>query len=127
MVALAGKHNVITVATNMAGRGTDIKLDRESRESGGLHVILTEMHTARRIDRQFIAGRQGDPGSAQMFVSLEDEIVRLYAPKLATYVGGLGGGDELKGMAQKRAVTLFDGPASRLERSRISSPGAQAG
>ena len=123
MVALAGKHNVITVATNMAGRGTDIKLDRESRQRGGLHVILTEMHTARRIDRQFIgrAGRQGDPGSAQMFVSLEDEIVKLYTPKLASYVGGLSGGDELTGMAQKRAVALFELAQRRAQkRSRTS-------
>jgi len=74
----------ITVATNMAGRGTDILLDDRARKAGGLHVLLTEMHTAKRIDRQFIgrAGRQGDPGSAQLFVSFDDELIRLYAPKL---------------------------------------------
>jgi preprotein translocase subunit SecA len=123
LVAMAGKHTVITVATNMAGRGTDIKLDRESREAGGLHVILTEMHTARRIDRQFIgrAGRQGDPGSAQMFVSLEDEIARLYAPKLAKIVSGMGSGDELTGLAQRRATALFELAQRRAQRrSRIS-------
>lgn len=67
----------ITVATNMAGRGTDIKLDAAAKEAGGLHVLLTEMHGAKRIDRQFIgrAGRQGDPGSAQTFVSMEDELI----------------------------------------------------
>lgn len=67
----------ITVATNMAGRGTDILLDVHARRAGGLHVILTEMHGAKRIDRQFIgrAGRQGDPGSSQIFVSLEDDIL----------------------------------------------------
>ncbi|MFZ4574021.1 MAG: hypothetical protein ACOYN0_06465 [Phycisphaerales bacterium] len=66
----------ITVATNMAGRGTDILLDLTARRAGGLHVILTEMHGAKRIDRQFIgrSGRQGDPGSSQVFVSLEDEL-----------------------------------------------------
>ena len=78
----ADRSAAITVATNMAGRGTDIKLDQGSREAGGLHVLLTEMHGAQRIDRQFIgrAGRQGDPGSAQIFVSLEDELVIKYMP-----------------------------------------------
>ncbi len=77
----------ITVATNMAGRGTDIKPDAGAIQAGGLHVILTEMHTAQRIDRQFIgrAGRQGDPGSAQIFVSLEDELITLYAPRLGRW------------------------------------------
>ncbi len=91
MIADAGhgrtdtREAAITVATNMAGRGTDIVLDEASRAAGGLHVILTEMHTAKRIDRQFIgrAGRQGDPGSSQVFVSLEDELLRLYARRLA--------------------------------------------
>jgi preprotein translocase subunit SecA len=80
-IAGAGKHGAITVATNMAGRGTDIKLDDDARKAGGLHVLLTEMHGATRIDRQFIgrAGRQGDPGSAQIFVSLEDELMQKYA------------------------------------------------
>ncbi len=81
-----GQEPAITVATNMAGRGTDILLDAAARQAGGLHVILTEMHGAKRIDRQFIgrAGRQGDPGSAQIFVSLEDELVEKYAKGLAT-------------------------------------------
>ena len=81
LIAGAGKRGSIIVATNMAGRGTDIKLEREARAVGGLHVLLTEMHGAKRIDRQFIgrAGRQGDPGSAQIFVSLEDELVRVHA------------------------------------------------
>jgi preprotein translocase subunit SecA len=83
MIAGAGKggrHAAITVATNMAGRGTDIKPDGAALEAGGLHVLLTEIHTAKRIDRQFIgrSGRQGDPGSAQIFASLEDELARLY-------------------------------------------------
>ncbi len=71
----------VTVATNMAGRGTDILLNDHARANGGLHVMLTEMHGASRIDRQFIgrAGRQGDPGSAQIFVSLEDELVVRHA------------------------------------------------
>jgi len=75
----------ITVATNMAGRGTDILLNDQARANGGLHVILTEMHGASRIDRQFVgrAGRQGDPGSSQTFVSLEDELVTRHTPLFA--------------------------------------------
>lgn len=97
LIARAGCHGSITVATNMAGRGTDIKLDDRARELGGLHIILTEMHTAKRIDRQFMgrAGRQGDPGSSQVFVSLEDELVRYHAPKLAESLSRLATGDEI--------------------------------
>ena len=99
LIADAGHVGRITVATNMAGRGTDIILDDEAREAGGLHVVLTEMHTAKRIDRQFVgrAGRQGDPGSAQFFVSLEDELVRLYAPRLAEAARGRTRSQELTG------------------------------
>ncbi|HMN42395.1 MAG TPA: hypothetical protein PKE29_16255 [Phycisphaerales bacterium] len=127
LISGAGNHGSVTVATNMAGRGTDIKLDRESRAAGGLHVILSEMHTARRIDRQFIgrAGRQGDPGSAQMFVSLEDEIVRLHAPKLAATIramqSGAGASEELLGMARSRASAIFTLAQRRAERrGRVS-------
>lgn len=77
IIELAGKLGAVTVATNMAGRGTDIKLDPASREAGGLSVIGTERHSERRVDRQLFgrAGRQGDPGVAQMFVSLEDQLI----------------------------------------------------
>ena len=80
----------VTVATNMAGRGTDIKLDDAARKAGGLHVLLTEVHGAKRIDRQFIgrAGRQGDPGSSQIFASLEDELLRKFARRAATLLRG---------------------------------------
>jgi preprotein translocase subunit SecA len=109
MIALAGRRAHITVATNMAGRGTDIKLDREALEAGGLHVMLTEMHTAKRIDRQFIgrAGRQGDPGSAQIFVSLEDELVRLNTRKLAARLRTIGATEELSGSARALALKVF--------------------
>ena len=83
IVAQAGQKGRVTVATNMAGRGTDIKLGEGVAELGGLHVIGTERHEARRIDRQ-LAGRcarQGDPGSAQFFVSLEDEIIEAFGEK----------------------------------------------
>ena len=73
----------MTIATNMAGRGTDIKLGPGVAEAGGLHVLGTERHEARRIDRQLVgrAGRQGDPGSAQFFLSLEDELLEGLGPK----------------------------------------------
>ena len=81
IVAEAGKHGAVTIATNMAGRGTDIKLDDEARAAGGLKIIGTERHESRRIDNQLRgrAGRQGDPGSSQFFVSLEDDLMRLFS------------------------------------------------
>jgi preprotein translocase subunit SecA len=80
IVAEAGKPGTVTIATNMAGRGTDIKLTPESRNAGGLAIIGTERHESRRVDRQLRgrSGRQGDPGSSQFFVSLEDSLMRLF-------------------------------------------------
>jgi len=80
IVANAGKKGMVTIATNMAGRGTDIKIDDEVKELGGLAIIGTERHDSRRVDRQLRgrAGRQGDPGSSQFFVSLEDNLMRLF-------------------------------------------------
>ena len=80
IVAEAGKAGNVTIATNMAGRGTDIKLSDEVKENGGLAIIGTERHDSRRVDRQLRgrAGRQGDPGSSQFFVSLEDNLMRLF-------------------------------------------------
>ena len=82
IVAEAGQHGHITIATNMAGRGTDILLGRGVVELGGLHVLATERHESRRIDRQLFgrAARQGDPGSAQALVGIDDELVRRFAP-----------------------------------------------
>jgi len=81
IVAQAGNPGVVTIATNMAGRGTDIKLSDEVKASGGLAIIGTERHDSRRVDRQLRgrAGRQGDPGSSQFYVSLEDNLMRLFA------------------------------------------------
>jgi preprotein translocase subunit SecA len=81
VVALAGQLSRVTVATNMAGRGTDIRLGPAVAERGGLHVILTEYHETRRVDRQLLGrcARQGDPGSCEAIVSLEDEIYKVYA------------------------------------------------
>ena len=80
IVADAGQHGAVTIATNMAGRGTDIKLDPEALAAGGLHIIGTERHESRRIDNQLRgrAGRQGDPGQYQFFISLEDDLMRLF-------------------------------------------------
>ncbi|MGI8893788.1 MAG: preprotein translocase subunit SecA [Bacteroidia bacterium] len=80
IVAEAGQSGTVTIATNMAGRGTDIKLGKNVRESGGLAIIGTERHDSRRVDRQLRgrSGRQGDPGSSQFFVSLEDDLMRLF-------------------------------------------------
>lgn len=98
-IAHAGEVGRITVATNMAGRGTDIKLTTDARERGGLHVMLTEVHGARRVDRQFIgrSGRQGDPGSAEIFASLEDDLPVRFAPRLAGLSAGRSGSDERTG------------------------------
>jgi preprotein translocase subunit SecA len=83
IIEQAGQRGNVTVATNMAGRGTDIKVDPVVRERGGLHVIGTEMHTSCRIDRQLIGrtARQGEPGSYQFFVSLEDDLLRWLQPE----------------------------------------------
>lgn len=93
IVAEAGKPGTVTIATNMAGRGTDIKLTAESKASGGLAIIGTERHESRRVDRQLRgrAGRQGDPGSSQFFVSLEDNLMRLFgSDRIAKFMDRMG-------------------------------------
>jgi preprotein translocase subunit SecA len=93
IVAEAGKAGAVTIATNMAGRGTDIKLGEGVKEAGGLAIIGTERHESRRVDRQLRgrAGRQGDPGSSQFFVSLEDELMRLFgSERIAALMDRMG-------------------------------------
>ena len=93
IVAEAGRAGVVTLATNMAGRGTDIKLSKEVKEAGGLAIIGTERHDSRRVDRQLRgrAGRQGDPGSSQFYVSLEDKLMRLFgSERIAKMMDRLG-------------------------------------
>jgi preprotein translocase subunit SecA len=115
IVSRAGQRGSVTIATNMAGRGTDIKLGPGVAEAGGLHVIGTERHEARRIDRQLRGrcARQGDPGSSHFFISLEDDLMRLFgSDKIVKYMEkmGLEEGQELEhpllnrsiGQAQKR-------------------------
>ena len=93
IVAQAGQHGAVTIATNMAGRGTDIKLDDDAKQAGGLKIIGTERHESRRIDNQLRgrAGRQGDPGESQFFISLEDDLMRLFgSEKLMSVFNALG-------------------------------------
>ena len=93
IVAQAGQPGMVTIATNMAGRGTDIKLSKEVKEAGGLAIIGTERHDSRRVDRQLRgrSGRQGDPGSSQFYVSLEDNLMRLFgSDKIAKMMDRMG-------------------------------------
>lgn len=101
IVAEAGKPGTVTIATNMAGRGTDIKLTPESRAAGGLAIIGTERHESRRVDRQLRgrSGRQGDPGTSQFYVSLEDNLMRLFMPERISRIMdklGLKEGEEIQ-------------------------------
>lgn len=96
IVSHAGEAYSVTIATNMAGRGTDIKLTEESVKKGGLYIIGTERHESRRIDNQLRgrSGRQGDPGMSQFYISLEDDVMRLFAsPKMLKVFASLGMGD----------------------------------
>lgn len=96
IVAEAGREGMVTIATNMAGRGTDIKLSDEVKAAGGLAIVGTERHDSRRVDRQLRgrAGRQGDPGSSQFFVSLEDNLMRLFNSERITSIMDRIGLDE---------------------------------
>ena len=97
VVAHAGQKSTVTIATNMAGRGTDIKLSEEVRKAGGLAIIGTERHDSRRVDRQLRgrAGRQGDPGSSTFYVSLEDKLMRLFgSERIAAVVDKMGMQDD---------------------------------
>ncbi len=107
IVAVAGRIGAVTVATNMAGRGTDIELAAEARAAGGLHVILTAFHETQRIDRQLYgrAGRQGDPGSTEAITALDDELYRLFAPTAAKTLS-----------SATKEWPVQDGPAEWLRR-----------
>jgi preprotein translocase subunit SecA len=118
IVARAGDQGRITVATNMAGRGTDIRLSPGVAESGGLHVIATERHEARRIDRQLFGrcGRQGDPGSSEAIISLEDELITSYGNKASRlFAVGLLNKTNASG-APRRVGLLFGRAQRRAER-----------
>ena len=109
VVAEAGRAGQVTIATNMAGRGTDIKLTPEVKEAGGLAIVGTERHESRRVDRQLRgrAGRQGDPGSSQFFVSLEDDLMRLFgSERIASMMDrmGLKDGEEKQAGMMTKAI-----------------------
>src|SRR5215471_2330731 len=109
IVARAGQRGAVTIATNMAGRGTDIKLGPGVADIGGLHVIGTERHEARRIDRQLRGrcARQGDPGSSHFFISLEDDLMRLFgSDKIVKYMESMGleEGQELEHWALNKSI-----------------------
>jgi preprotein translocase subunit SecA len=122
VTAAAGQPGKITVATNMAGRGTDIKLGAGMADLGGLHVIATERHEAGRIDRQLFgrAARQGDPGSAGALVSLEDELVRRYAPHLSASLRKRYGRTEreVSGAITRRVFNMAQRRAERMALSQ---------
>ena len=113
----AGQPGRVTVATNMAGRGTDIIVDRTVRENGGLHVIATEMHSSARIDRQLIgrAARQGDPGAFQFFVSLEDELLKSLSPHRLGRVKRRANPDA-QGELSPSWIAIFRSAQRRLQR-----------
>ncbi|MDE6844742.1 MAG: preprotein translocase subunit SecA [Lachnospiraceae bacterium] len=109
IVADAGIHGAVTIATNMAGRGTDIKLDEEARAAGGLMIIGTERHESRRIDNQLRgrSGRQGDPGESKFYISLEDDLMRLFgSDRMITMFNALGipEGQEIEHKALTKAI-----------------------
>nr|MDE7018951.1 preprotein translocase subunit SecA [Lachnospiraceae bacterium] len=109
IVADAGLHGAVTIATNMAGRGTDIKLDDEARAAGGLKIIGTERHESRRIDNQLRgrSGRQGDTGESKFYISLEDDLMRLFgSERMITMFNALGipEGQEIEHKALTRAI-----------------------
>ena len=121
IVAAAGGRGEITVATNMAGRGTDIKLGRGVADLGGLHVIATDRHEAGRIDRQLFgrAARQGDPGSAQAIVSLEDELVRRHGPHASAALRRRHGQTDHE-ISSPLTRRLFDATQNRAERQALA-------
>jgi preprotein translocase subunit SecA len=118
IVAQAGQPGRITVATNMAGRGTDIKLGRSVAELGGLHVIATERHESARVDRQLFGrcARQGDPGTAQAIVSLEDELIYRYAANLAGLLKKRITAESHQDVSSKLTAGLFRLAQNRAER-----------
>lgn len=121
IVAEAGKAGTVTIATNMAGRGTDIKLGEGVREAGGLAIIGTERHESRRVDRQLRgrAGRQGDPGSTQFFVSLEDNLMRLFASERISNIMVKMGVQEGEVMQHSMLTTSIERAQRKVEENNF--------
>lgn len=122
IVAEAGKPSTVTIATNMAGRGTDIKLTPESKQAGGLAIIGTERHESRRVDRQLRgrAGRQGDPGSSQFFVSLEDNLMRLFGSERIVKLMDRMGLDEGEVIQHSMITNSIERAQKRVEENNFS-------
>jgi preprotein translocase subunit SecA len=119
IVEKAGESGKVTVATNMAGRGTDIKLTPDVRTAGGLHVICTELHDSARIDRQLMGrcGRQGDPGTVQQYMSLDDDVIRTgYGPQTAEKMISLG---EKDGSSPQNYLSLLQRAQRKVERRHL--------
>jgi len=117
IVAKAGQFGAVTIATNMAGRGTDIKLDEKSREAGGLKIIGTERHESRRIDNQLRgrAGRQGDPGESRFFISLEDDLMRLFGSDRLMAVFNSLGVEETQEIQHPMLTKTIENAQKRIE------------
>ena len=117
IVAGAGQHGAVTIATNMAGRGTDIKLDDESKAAGGLKIIGTERHESRRIDNQprGRSGRQGDPGESQFFISLEDDLMRLFGSEKLMHTFNALGVPEGEQIQHKMLTSAIEKAQKKIE------------
>ena len=117
IVAQAGIHDAVTIATNMAGRGTDIKLDDEAREAGGLKIIGTERHESRRIDNQLRgrSGRQGDPGESRFYISLEDDLMRLFGSERLMNVFTALGVEEGEQIEHKMLSSAIEKAQEKIE------------
>ena len=122
IVADAGIHGAVTIATNMAGRGTDIKLDEKSRELGGLLIIGTERHESRRIDNQLRgrAGRQGDPGESVFYISLEDDLMRLFGSERLINTFNALGIPENQRIEHKMLSDAIERAQKRIENNNFS-------
>ena len=117
IVAQAGQHGAVTIATNMAGRGTDIKLDPEARAAGGLKIIGTERHESRRIDNQLRgrAGRQGDPGESRFYISLEDDLMRLFGSERLMDIFNTLGVEDGEQIEHKMLSSAIEKAQQRIE------------
>ena len=122
IVAQAGVHGSVTIATNMAGRGTDIKLDEESRAAGGLKIIGTERHESRRIDNQLRgrSGRQGDPGESKFYISLEDDIMRLFGSERMMSVFNALGVPENEEIKHKMLTNAIEKAQMKIESNNFA-------
>ena len=121
IVAQAGQHGAVTIATNMAGRGTDIKLDDAARKAGGLKIIGTERHESRRIDNQLRgrAGRQGDPGESRFYISLEDDLMRLFGSERLMIVFNALGVEDGEQIEHKMLSSAIEKAQEKIENNNF--------